>query len=954
MAEKSPSSAPQGGSGGNESFDNLVIQAPQLMREDYIQNAVKFLSHPKVKGSPVFHRRSFLEKKGLTSEEIDEAFCRVPDPKPNGTDAVAAGRQQANNPSQSVVLQPYTEVQPQAATASATAGPIVPHTKAQLSWVNTLLGAGLFLGLGASAAITLKKLVIPSLKSWTRRVVAEGDENAKSEHTSKLCEEIREAIKVSASAFSDIAKINQEVLASKDEDRKVLMKLTEAFESQENVFKSLSETLNRIRENQLSDCNFRNFGLLNSALITLLPKLEGAALVKDFRPISLIHSFAKLVTKMMANRLAGHLGAMVSPNQTAFIKKRFILDNFILVQRTARYLHQQRQARILFKLDISKAFDSVSWPFLIEVLRKMGFGQIWCDVVCGLLASSSTRILLNGVPGEIISHQRGLRQGDPLSPLLFILVMDVLNLLIQKASDEGLLQQLSSGTLHHRLSLYADDAVVFLRPVASDISLVLEILRLFGEASGLKTNVLKSSVFPIRCTEDDLMRVQASLPCPISDFPCQYLGLPLSLGKLSKAQLQALVDKAASVLPGWKADLMTKAGRAVYVQFVLTAKMIYAAMALDLPIWTIKAIDKIRRGFLWKGRKQANGGHCLVAWGKVTRPKVLGGLGITDLWLLSVALRARWPWLQRTDHSKPWSVLPVQACGAVEALINVAVVSQLGDGQDILFWKDRWLNGRRISEVAPEVLEHVPKCVVSKRLVKDALTNLNWVADIRGALSVRALAQVLDLCDLLEGLVLQPGIPDKHSWKFSASGDYSSSSAYQVLLLGAVEFRPAERIWKTWAPRKCKFFMWLVVHDRCWTADRLAKRGMDHPVCCPLCDQADETINHLLVECSFAKQFWFLFLRSGDFQVLCPSTGDGCFDSWWEKSAEVVGKPLSGGFNSLVILGAWSIWKHRNRCVFDGCSPNVEVALSAAREELMCWRLAGAKTLSFFHLEELS
>jgi hypothetical protein len=170
------------------------------------------------------------------------------------------------------------------------------------------------------------------------------------------------------------------------------MKLTEAFESQENVFKSLSETLNRIRENQLSDCNFRNFGLLNSALITLLPKLEGAALVKDFRPISLIHSFAKLVTKMMANRLAGHLGAMVSPNQTAFIKKRFILDNFILVQRTARYLHQQRQARILFKLDISKAFDSVSWPFLIEVLRKMGFGQIWCDVVCGLLASSSTRI----------------------------------------------------------------------------------------------------------------------------------------------------------------------------------------------------------------------------------------------------------------------------------------------------------------------------------------------------------------------------------------------------------------------------------------------------------------------------------------------------------------------------------------------------------------------------------
>jgi peroxin-14 len=254
MAEQPPSSAPQDGSGGTESFDNLVIQAPQPMREDYIQNAVKFLSHPKVKGSPVFHRRSFLEKKGLTNEEIDEAFRRVPDPKPNGTETASAGSQQANNHNQSVALQPYTE--PQAATGSITAGTIAPHTKAQFSWVNTLLGAGLFLGLGASAAITLKKWFIPSLKSWTRTVVAEEDENAKDELTCKLYEEIRKAINVSASAYSDIARTNQEVLASKVEDRKVLMKLTEAFESQADVFKSLNETLlNHIRENRFSQYN---------------------------------------------------------------------------------------------------------------------------------------------------------------------------------------------------------------------------------------------------------------------------------------------------------------------------------------------------------------------------------------------------------------------------------------------------------------------------------------------------------------------------------------------------------------------------------------------------------------------------------------------------------------------------------------------------------------------------
>jgi len=171
-----------------------------------------------------------------------------------------------------------------------------------------------------------------------------------------------------------------------------------------------------------------NFELLNSAFITLLPKKDDATNIRDYRPISLVHSFAKLVTKLLANRLAGRLDQMVTPNQSAFIKGRFILDNFMLVQYTTRFLHQQKQPRILLKLDITKALDSASWPFLLEVMQNLGFGPIWCDIISGLLASSSTQILLNGSPSERIAHRRGLRQGDPLSPILFILVMDALPL----------------------------------------------------------------------------------------------------------------------------------------------------------------------------------------------------------------------------------------------------------------------------------------------------------------------------------------------------------------------------------------------------------------------------------------------------------------------------------------------------------------------------------------------
>jgi hypothetical protein len=352
---------------------------------------------------------------------------------------------------------------------------------------------------------------------------------------------------------------------------------------------------------------FGNFWKLNTAFITMVPKKDGAEQVKDFRPISLVHSIAKLITKILANRLAPRLNELVSPNQSAFIKGRFIQDNFMLVQQTSRLFHQQRLSRLLLKLDITKAFDSVSWPFLIEVMQQFGFGQIWRDMVCGLLASSTTQVMLNGFPGQQIQHRRGLRQGDPLSPMLFILVMDVLGHLFIKAEEAGLLQQLAARRQLHRVSIYADDVALFLHPTVDEISITLDILQLFGSASGLKNNVQKSNVYPIQCSEETLLEVQSLLPCEIAAFPCKYLGLPLSLHKLSKQHFQPYVDKFADQLPNWKADLMTRAGRRILVQHVLTGMTVYLAMAIDIPHWAVDAIDKIRKGFLWRGRKKLKG-----------------------------------------------------------------------------------------------------------------------------------------------------------------------------------------------------------------------------------------------------------------------------------------------------------------------------------------------------------
>jgi hypothetical protein len=265
---------------------------------------------------------------------------------------------------------------------------------------------------------------------------------------------------------------------------------------------------------------------LNTAYITLLPKKVDVVEIKDFQPISLIHNFAKLVTKLLAS---------------ALVRGRKIHDNFMLVQQMVKSLHNKKEAHILLKLDISKAFDSVSWSFLLEIMRKVGFGQWWRDLICLILSTSSTQILVNREPEDTIFHHRGLRQGDPLSPMLFILVMDVLNSMVNFATSTGLLQPLAIQQARHQVSFYADDAVIFLRPYNLDLYLITirHMLDLFGHASGLRTNLAKSSVSPIHCTDEDLTLTANILSCSIKTFPCTYLGLPLSIGKPTKEVIRS-------------------------------------------------------------------------------------------------------------------------------------------------------------------------------------------------------------------------------------------------------------------------------------------------------------------------------------------------------------------------------------------------------------------------------
>jgi hypothetical protein len=326
---------------------------------------------------------------------------------------------------------------------------------------------------------------------------------------------------------------------------------------------------------QLHAMNRNGLARVNAAHIVLIPKSDGAATVRDYRPISLIHGVIKIFTNILATRLSRRIAELISPGQSVFIRRRCIQDNFLYVHNLVRHFHRRKTPAILLKLDVEKAFDTVSWPYLLDALRARGFSSRWCNWISIILSSSSSRVLLNGIEGEPIVHHRGLRQGDPLSPLLFILAMEPLQRILALATERGLLSPLKGRVARLRSSLYADDATIFLNPLAIDVQLVKAILERFRLVFGLRINFRKSAAYPLRCGGIDVTSVLAPLGMPTAALPFKYLGLPLSTRQLRRVDWQALIDKIASCLATWKGKLMLAAGLLALLNAVLSSISVY-------------------------------------------------------------------------------------------------------------------------------------------------------------------------------------------------------------------------------------------------------------------------------------------------------------------------------------------------------------------------------------------
>jgi hypothetical protein len=469
--------------------------------------------------------------------------------------------------------------------------------------------------------------------------------------------------------------------------------------------------------------------LINTAHIVLLPKKQDAASLSDYRPISLINSAVKIITKLLANRLAPHLNDLVSTAQNAFIKKRCIHDNFIYAQRVVQLLHKKRKPALFIKLDISKAFDSINWSFLLEVLGKLGFSTKWRDWIAALFGTATSRVLINGQPTEMIRHGRGLRQGDPLSPMLFILAIDPLQRIIQVAADKGILSPVLPKAATLRCSLYADDAAVFAAPTSLDIEHLHRILNFFGECSGLKINMSKTEIYPIRLPSETVMQLLPNFPGKVCNFPGKYLGLPLHVRRLRKIDVQPLLEKIGARIPGWKGRFLTTAGRETLVKTVLSAQPIYHMTAFPELKWLIRKIDRIRRSFLWRGETpdKVYGGHSLVNWPTTCLPKVKGGLGILDLERFARALRLRWLWFQWRHKERAWAKMEIPCDSKDRDLFAASTLVTIGDGNTASFWNSSWAQGKAPKNIAPTLFKKAKR---KKITVQKALQGNKWISHI--------------------------------------------------------------------------------------------------------------------------------------------------------------------------------------------------------------------------------
>ncbi|GJS48870.1 RNA-directed DNA polymerase, eukaryota, reverse transcriptase zinc-binding domain protein [Tanacetum coccineum] len=598
-------------------------------------------------------------------------------------------------------------------------------------------------------------------------------------------------------------------------------------------------------------------GEFNANLISLVPKLQTPLKITDYRPIACCNVVYKCISKVITNRLKEGLGSIVDSNQSAFIPGRQISDNIFLAQEFMHgYGRKGGAQRCAFKVDIEKAYDTVNWDFLkIAFYRDLG--------------------------------KRGLRQGDPMSPYLFTIVMEVLNLMIKRQIR-----------LDSRFSNVPDD-------VKEDIRL--------------------------------------AMPFREGELPVRYLGVPLTSKMLSIADCKVLVEKVKKRIFDWRNKSLSFAGKLQLVASVLSSLHVYWASMFMLPVSICDSIDKLFKNFIW-GKSESSSGIASVSWKDVCRPKNQGGLGLKSLrvmncalmvkhlwyiasrkeslwvkWLNVYKLKGECLWDMKVRDSFSWNLKQILK---LRDSVRKFIGYKIGNGIDCFVWYDRWhSNGPLCRLISNHIISSCGFDLNAK--VADLICGNNWIWPIEWS---ELFSEVIDV----PVPVLSSDSVDKALWfnKKNEEVQFSVKEAWKVLRIDGPEVMWHKHVWFSQCIPRHAFILWMALKGRLKTQDRISRWiGADNMVC-PFCKSCKDSHSHLFFQCGFAQGVWDrlkLMSRLEDLSYVWAEIVSGISvrkanNTLWSIIQRLVFGALVFGalvFGALVFGAAvYFIWQERNFRLF--------------------------------------
>jgi len=290
----------------------------------------------------------------------------------------------------------------------------------------------------------------------------------------------------------------------------------------------------------------------NHTFIALIPKKFGATSVHQFRPISLCNIIYKIISKLFTNRLKPLLDKVISPFQIVFVPSRLIQDNSILAHEMLHTLKQKRGrvGLMAINIDMEKAFDKMERPFLLAILKQLGFHDKWINWICICISTTSFSVMLNGSSFGHFKPSRGLRQGDPLSPFLFIIETEAISRMLHN-SLRGFKIFRSCESLNHLL--FEDDLVVFTSATFSKASIIKNFLDRYSFWSSQPVNFSKSSISFCKNTNDATRNsILAILPFVATLVSAKHLGFPMLFGRSKYDYFVDVLDNVKVKNEGWR------------------------------------------------------------------------------------------------------------------------------------------------------------------------------------------------------------------------------------------------------------------------------------------------------------------------------------------------------------------------------------------------------------------